>query len=189
MFRTLLLVAPATLICFAAATPQAAETDPTLRTEQYYVAAGKTYNMHANDHARMLAKYAAASKKPVPSDVVREHVKAIEENLQHARDSFAKLSPMGQNDEKVGQQLSEIEKRLGMLTGQIDSLKKVAADEAVDSTMIAKETNQMMAHMKATHQAGKEIDSALAAQMESREKFYDPNASSYYFTGEGHFID
>ena len=40
---------------------------------KYHLATGKTYNTHANDHARLLKKY-ASSGQAVPPVVVKEHL-------------------------------------------------------------------------------------------------------------------
>lgn len=184
-----LAVAVATSIGFSLVAAAAENVDSTRRAEQYYVAAGKTYNMHAHDHARMLGKYAAAANEPVPRDVVQEHADGIATNVEHARNSFAKLATAAKGDPTIKQQLAEIEKRLDQVTGQVARLKTESNDEAVDSQLLAKETAQITSDLKATHMAGKEIDNALAQQAESRDAFYNRNSPSYYFTGEGHFID
>jgi DNA repair exonuclease SbcCD ATPase subunit len=190
MSRILLVAVWVTIALFSfSVAAEADKVDPTRRAEQYYVAAGKTYNMHAHDHARMLRKYAEASNSPVPREVIREHATAIAANVDRARQSFAKLATAAKQLPNVEKQLAEIEKRLSQVSGKIAKLNTASTDEAVDSEMLAKETSEIVNDLKATHMAGKEIDSALAQQAQSRGQFYDPNSPSYYFTGEGHFLD
>jgi hypothetical protein len=159
------------------------------RAEKYYVAAGKTYNMHAHDHARMLGKYAAAHDAPVPSEVVREHVQAIDANVARARQSYTKLNTAAKTNPAVAEQLAEIEKQLKSVTAQVNKLKSASNSDKAETKAILAETDAISKSLKATHDASKEIDQALTQAIENNEQFDNRQSDSYYFTGEGHFLD
>ena len=169
-----------------------ARPDPTRRAEQYYVAAGKTYNMHAHDHARMLGKYAAAVDHPLPPAVVKEHAAAISGNVERARQAYNKLAQTARNNPTLAAQLTQIQSRLAAVTKQLAQLHASSAKEAVDARLVLSQTAAIARDLKATHLASKQIDAALvraATDAKDNHQFDDPQSSSYYFTGEGHFID
>jgi len=159
------------------------------RAERYFVAAGKTYNMHAHDHARMLGKYAAATGAPVPSGVVREHVQAIDANVARARQAYAKLIAAAKTNPAVAEQLAEIEKQLKSVTSEVNKLKTASNADTADAKLILTETDAISKNLKATHDASKEIDQALTQAIDNSDQFDDRQSDSYYFTGEGHFLD
>ena len=164
-------------------------SDAGKRAEHYYVSAGKTYNIHAHDHARMLGKYAKASDKPVSAEVIKEHTAAIRSNVAQAQKSFAKLKTAAQSNPDVAKQLAEIQKRLAQVTQQVASLE---TDKDVDAKLVVSATDAISADLKATHQTSKEVDQALNNVIENEEttdNFENRDSSSYYFTGEGHFTD
>ncbi len=183
-------LATAVGICLAASAGFAQdEAESPNRAERYYVAAGKTYNIHANDHARMLGKFAAASSKPVPGEVIQEHARAIEDNVAHARQSFAKLSTVAKSNPTVAKQLAEIEKQLTQVTSSVNRLKSVSKDDSAETNMVISEAAAISKSLKATHLASKEIDRALSQSIAQSDNFENLESPSYYFTGEGHFID
>jgi hypothetical protein len=164
-------------------------SDASKRADHYYVSAGKTYNMHANDHARMLRKYAKASDAPVPAEVIKEHTAAIRANVAHAQKQFAKLTASAQANPDVAKQLAEIQKHLMQVTQQVASLESA---KNADAKLVVSATDAITADLKATHETSKAVDQALNNVVEnedSSEQFADRDSSSYYFTGEGHFID
>ncbi len=165
-----------------------------LRGSQYYVAAGKTYNIHAHDHVRMLGKYAVASDKPVPKGVIKEHVAAIRSNIKNALAAYTKLGDSAKDNPTVQKQLAEIQKHLASVSQQVSHLDDQATDEGVESKLVLSEATAMAKDLKATHDASKEIDTALAqaaenSPQEQTARFDNLDSSNYYFTGEGHFID
>lgn len=186
----------AIVACFASlglallALPEIAPADDAAkRAEQYQVAAGKTYNMHANDHARILGKYAKATGKPVPKAVVAEHTKAIRSNVTQAQQAYKKLATAAGDNPQLAAQLAEIQKRLAAVSKKVDELESDNDAEAKD---IVNATMDISADLKATHDASKAIDAAIAAQLQTddqQEEFADRQSSDYYFTGEGHFLD
>ncbi len=177
-------------ICLAASAGFAQDdAESPNRAERYYVAAGKTYNIHANDHARMLGKYAAAAGKPVPGDVIREHTAEIEDNVAHARKSFAKLSTVAKSNPAIAKQLAEIEKQLTNVTTSVNHLKSASKDDTAEASMVMSEAAAISKSLKATHLASKEIDQALSQSISKSDQFENIEKPSYYFTGEGHFID
>jgi chromosome segregation ATPase len=186
----------AIIACFASlglallALPERAPADDAAkRAELYQVAAGKTYNIHANDHARMLGKYAKATGKPVPKEVVAEHAKAIRTNVVQAQQAFKKLSMVAAGNPQVAAQLAEIQKRLAAVTKKVDALQTDNDAEAKD---IEDATSDISADLKATHDASKQIDAALASELQTTDEsdeFEDRQTGDYFFTGEGHFLD
>lgn len=182
--------------CFAAlalallALPERAPADDAAkRAEQYQVAAGKTYNMHANDHARILGKYAKATGKPVPSSVIQEHTKAIRSNVAQAQQAYKKLASAASNNPQLTAQLAEIQKRLDSVTKKVAELE---TDKDAEANVIVQATTDISADLKATHDASKAIDAALTAQLQTQDQadeFTDRQSDDYYFTGEGHFLD
>lgn len=185
-----MLVCGASLGLALLALPQQAPADDAAkRAEQYQVAAGKTYNMHANDHARMLGKYAKATGKPVPKEVVREHTKAIKSNVAQAAQAYKKLAASAGDNPQVAAQLAEIQKRLAEVSKKVAELE---SDKDAEAKVIEDATTDISADLKATHDASKAIDAALTAQLQSQDQsdeFTDRQSSDYYFTGEGHFLD
>lgn len=163
--------------------------DATKRAELYHIAAGKTYNMHAHDHARMLGKYAAATGQAVPREVIQEHTAAIRSNVKQAQAAYAKLAVAAKSNPNIAKQLAEISKRLAQVTAQVNQLD---SQKSAESKLVVTATDAMSEDLKATHQASKEIDQALAAaaaRTEQSDEFENRQDPSYYFTGEGHFID
>ena len=163
--------------------------DAAKRAELYQVAAGKTYNTHAHDHARMLGKYAAATAQPVPREVIQEHTAAIRANVKRAQTAYAKLGVSAKSNPNFARQLAEITKRLAQVSAQVNQLE---TQNSADSKLVVTATDSISQDLKATHPASKEIDQALTAAAATTEKsgsFDNPQDSSYYFTGEGHFID
>jgi hypothetical protein len=174
-------ISPALL---AADSPAAAR-----RGDHYQLATAKTQNIHANDHARLLAKYAAASNEPVPSDVVNHHLAAIRANTELAAKSYGKLSAATKQDAVVSKQLAEINARLAKVNELVSQLEAQSKQEATESKAIIAKTNALSQEFKATHVASKAIDRAFVQAAQQDESFSDRDSSDYYFTGEGHFID
>ncbi len=165
---------------------------PTVRGDQYLVAAAKTYNMHANDHARLLGKYAAASDKPVAGAVIKNHVDAIRANTNMAKNLYDRLSSTAKNDPLVSKQLAAINARLAKVNELVDQLEAQSKEESTESKDVIAKTDALSQELKATHMASKAIDNSLmqAAQSELQsDEFADRQSSDYFSTGEGHFLD
>ncbi|HVC93122.1 MAG TPA: hypothetical protein VND64_05495, partial [Pirellulales bacterium] len=89
---------------------KAPQVDANGKAEQggaYHVAAGKTYNMQAQDHARMLQKYADLGDK-VPGDVVQDHAAAIRFNTKGAKKSFARLAESDPDNAALGNLVEQL---------------------------------------------------------------------------------
>jgi hypothetical protein len=92
----------------------------------------------------------------------------------------------------LAKQLDLVNARLNEVTKQIAALAAANKAETAESNLVVQETADIAKNLKATHDASKEIDAALAradaaeAQQDSFDNSADPN---YYFTGEGHFQD
>ncbi len=167
-------------------------TASSVRGDQYYLATAKTHNMHANDHARLLGKYAAASDEPVPGSVIKEHVAAIRANTELAKESYDRLSAAAKKNPVVSKQLAEINSRLSKVDDLVDQLEAQSKHESTESKDVIAMTNALSKEMKATHLASKGIDQALIQADESSEQaaqFDNTQSPDYFFTGEGHFLD
>ncbi|HXT59535.1 MAG TPA: hypothetical protein VN699_12920 [Pirellulales bacterium] len=149
-----------------------------LRGEKYQLALAKTYNMQAHDHARMLDKYAALGER-VPADVVKEHAAAIRFNANAARKSFAKLGETANNPALAGQ-FAQMQQRLNKVTELADRLEaQVEQEGSGESQLVGSQSAEISRQLRANHVDAQEADG----------NFYGSDSESYYFTGEGHFVD
>jgi hypothetical protein len=190
MHRIILLALVAFAVARTASTLLAADSAATARRgDHYHLATAKTQNIHANDHVRLLGKYAAASVEPVPAAVVKHHLDAIRANTQLAGKAYGKLSSAAKQDPAVSKQLAEINARLAKVNELVEQLETQSKDEAVESKAVIAKTIALSQELKATHQANKAIDQAFLQDEQQEEQFTDTDSSDYYFTGEGHFID
>ncbi len=166
--------------CCAAAygaqqTPQpAAGKTATADDSNYNLAEARMHNIHANDHIRLLHKYAAAHKT-VPPAVVKERTDTAKFHVQKARASYAKMRESAKDQPAMTKQLDVIDARLAKLTEMIDKLQKQNAE----AKSVMAQTAAITAQMAATHAANDEID----------RNFYNMDSSSYYTDGLGHFTD
>jgi uncharacterized membrane protein YccC len=145
---------------------------------KYHVTAGRIHNMHANDHARMLRKYAALGDK-VPSDVVQEHAAAIRSSTEAATKSFARLGKTAGDNAALAKQVAQLQKRLDKVSLVLKQLEAQSAGSAADSKMVTARTNEISQHLRANHNDLRTIDN----------DFYDSDSDAYYETGEGHLVD
>jgi len=145
---------------------------------EYHLAAGKTYNMHAHDHARMLLKYAGAGDQ-VPADVVQDHVASIRFNTEAARKSYIRLAKSSGASAVLVQKVEQMQKRLDKVNTELEQLEAHAAKNAVESRTVIARANAVSRHLHANHDDLRAID----------DGFYDSGSDSYYETGEGHFVD
>ncbi len=194
MKRVTVISAIATLILvgIVASLPAAGPVSPTVRGDQYHIATAKTHNIHANDHARLLSKYAEASDEPVPGAVIKAHVDAIRADTELARQSYNRLSVGTQEEHLVSMQLAEISARLAKVDELIEQLEAQSEQETSESQAVIAKVNALSTELKAAHAANKAIEQVFieTAQREVRsEQFSNRQSSDYYFTGEGHFID
>ncbi|HVC97722.1 MAG TPA: hypothetical protein VND64_28885 [Pirellulales bacterium] len=144
----------------------------------YHVAAGKTYNMQAHDHARMLQKYADLGDE-VPRDVVQDHAAAIRFNTEAAKKSYDRLAKSEPGNAALAKIVEQLRKRLELVTAELELLEAQEAEIAAASKTIMARTNEISKHLQANHRALRAID----------DDFYDSSSDSYYTTGEGHFVD
>jgi hypothetical protein len=160
-----------------AKTPAAAPADDkaaATRDSKYHLAMAKAHNTHANDHIRLLHKYAAVHQT-VPPDVLQDHAESSQFHLQKARASYAKLRETSQGQQNLTKQLDTIDARLAKLN---DMMTKLQAQNA-ESKAIMAHTAAITAQMAANHQDSEEVD----------RNFYNMDSSSYYTEGLGHFTD
>jgi hypothetical protein len=78
---------------------------------------------------------------------------------------------------------------LAQVTQKLDSLE---SSKDADAKLVVSATDAITADLKATHDTSKAVDQALNNVIENEDseaEFDNRDSSSYYFTGEGHFID
>jgi len=162
----------------------------TRRTDKYQIAAAKTYNMHAHDHARLLSKYAAASSAAVPAAVLKEHAAAIRSNAAAATKAYSQISAATKNDPKNVAQMAEIQQSLAKVTSLVNELEaQKMEDQVAEAKLIQEKMAAVNQELKETHEASKKIDAAISMANQNTDEFEDRQSDSYYFTGKGHFID
>lgn len=159
------------------------------RGDAYHLAAGKTYNIHANDHARLLGKFAAAAEHPVSSDVIAPHAALIRVNAEAAQKAYRRIGNTAGNDTQTKAQLAEIQQRLTKVTELVNQLESQSAKQALDAKLVLERATAISQQLKQTHLASRRIDQIFSAAVQTGGEFTDRDSDSYYFTGEGHFID
>jgi len=155
------------------------QDETSLQGEKYHLALGKTYNMQAHDHARLLSKYAAVGER-VPAEVVKEHAAAIRFNAQAARKSFTKLEGLAKTDPALSQQVAQMQQRLDKVNALVAQLEaRVEQQGELQSETVAAQTAEISQQLRSNHVSARETDN----------RFYNADSDAYYFTGEGHFVD
>ncbi len=150
-----------------------------LQAEKYHLALGKTYNMQAHDHARLLSKYAAIGER-VPADVVQEHAAAIRFNAQAAKKSFSRLEGLAKTDPALSQQVAQMQQRLDKVNALVAQLEaRVAQQGELQADTVAAQSAEISQQLRSNHAGARETDN----------RFYNADSDAYYFTGDGHFVD
>ncbi|HEY2839804.1 MAG TPA: hypothetical protein VGJ26_11680 [Pirellulales bacterium] len=129
------------------------------RGDSYYLQRAQIDTAHAADHARLAEEY-LATKEPVQD--AKEHAKAIRNGVLSARRSHAMLSEAAKKDAEISKKLAEVaakEKQLLALADRIDPPVVVPVIRP-RSTFVVVEDREPLRFRQ-----------------------------SYYFDGEGHFID
>jgi hypothetical protein len=174
--QLLLAAALTALVCHLA---RADDQDAASRQGgKYHVAAGKTYNMQAHDHARILQKYAALGEQ-IPAEVVRDHAAAIRFNTEAANRSYTRLGKSAGNNAALAKQVKQLQDRLAKVSGSLKQLEAEAARNTAASKTVIARTNEISRQLRANHNDLRTIDN----------DFYNSDSDSYYTTGEGHFVD
>jgi len=158
----------------ATAKAQAASGDQATRNAKYRLAMAKAHTVHANDHIRMLNKYAALHQD-VPAEVVQEHADTAKYHIQAAKSSYAKLREHAKGQPDVTKQLDAIDARMAKLSAMVDKLQ---AENKQAETVLA-HTAAISAQLKQAHDANADVE----------DNFYNMDSSSYYTDGLGHFVD
>jgi hypothetical protein len=172
-------LASAILVLATSALAADGQDETSLQGEKYHLALGKTYNMQAHDHARLLSKYAAVGER-VPADVVKEHAAAIRFNAQAARKSFTKLEGLAKTDPALSQQVAQMQQRLDKVNALVAQLEaRVEQQGELQSETVAAQTAEISQQLRSNHVSARETD----------DRFYNADSDAYYFTGEGHFVD
>jgi len=159
---------------------RSAEDDkkPKAHGHAYNFAVGRTYIVHAFDHARILRDYAKHGES-VPKEVVAEHTKGINKKVEEGRESYAKLAEAAKTDPAVAKKLADIQKQLDTV---LALAKKIEAeqkpDDGVATKTVSLHTKSIEEQLQASHG-----DSQDTAELFSTEP------DSYYFSGRGHFED
>jgi hypothetical protein len=144
---------------------------------KYYLAAGRTYNNQAQDHARMLKKYAALGEQ-VPANIVHEHAAAIRFNTEGARRSYTRLARSAGDNAELAQQIKQLQERLDKVAATLKQLEDASREKANAQAVIAR-SNEISQQLRDNHNDLRRID----------EAYYNSDSDSYYTTGEGHFVD
>lgn len=125
----------------------------------YYLQRAQVDTAHATEHARLAQEY-LASKAPVRD--AKEHAKAIRSGVISARRSHAMLSAAARNDAEIAKKIAEItakEKQLLALADRIDPPVVVPVSRPRNVVTVVEDREPLRFRQ------------------------------SYYFDGEGHFID
>ena len=77
---------------------------------------------------------------------------------------------------EIVKHLTDVDKRLDKVLALVNQLE---AQRNADAKVLAAQTAAISAELKANNDAAQSIDS----------NFYNMDSSSYYSTGEGHFVD
>lgn len=136
-----------------------ATTTRAARGDTYYLQRAQIDTAHANEHARLAQDY-LATKEPVKD--AQEHAKAIRSGVHSARRSHAMLSAAAKKDAEISQKLAEItakEKQLLALADRIDPPVVVPVIRPRNVVVVVEDREPLRFRQ------------------------------SYYFDGEGHFID
>jgi hypothetical protein len=173
------LLAAATFMVIALNAVQAEDQDgKSKQADEYYLALGRTHNMQAHDHARLLQKYAARSDR-APADVIHDQAAAIRFNAEAAKKSFARQGKSAGDNAALAKQVVQLQKRLDKVIASVKQLEDLSAGKSASAKAVVARTNDISQQLRANHNDLRTID----------RDFYDSDSDSYYETGEGHFID
>jgi hypothetical protein len=173
------LLAAATFMAIALNAVQAKDQDgKSEQADEYYLALGRTHNMQAHDHARLLQKYAARSDH-APADVIHDQAAAIRFNAEAAKKSFALQGKSAGDNAALAKQVVQLQKRLDKVIASVKQLEDLSAGKSASAKAVLARTNDISQQLRANHNDLRAID----------RDFYDSDSDSYYETGEGHFID
>lgn len=149
-----------------------ADDDNDNRGDIYYLAAARVYNRHVYDHARMLSQYSSAGNKPVPADVLKEHVEMMRWYLQNTNKSLAKISPAAKSNPMVATKVADMQGRTAKLLGIVDRLEaESAAAESADAKKLIEMTAEMTQALKTMH-----FDTSASI------KYFSPNQPTGWYT-------
>jgi len=136
-----------------------AKTSPIARGDAYYLQRAQIDTAHAHEHARLAQEY-LATREPVKD--AKEHAKAIRNGVVSARRSHAMLSDSAKADAEIAKKIADIkakERQLLALADRIDPPIVVPMIVPQRPVVIVEDRQPLRFHQ------------------------------SYYFDGEGHFID
>jgi hypothetical protein len=169
-------------LCLVVSTSTAAgdeaRDDDARQTERHHLAAGKTHNLQAHDHARLLGKYAGASDR-ASAEIVKGQTAAIRASAQAAKKSFAKVGQTAPDNRELAARVAQLQERLDQVTELSNRLESQLRQPAVDSRTAAEYSSAVSELLRANHASIKQVD----------QDFYNSQSDSYYSTGEGHFVD
>jgi len=129
------------------------------RGDAYYLQRGQIDTEHANDHARLAEEYMAMSGL---GEAAKDHARAIRTGVKSARQSHSMLSDVAKKDAEIAKKLASIaerEKQLLALADRIDPPVNITITRR--PAMVVQEERVLPTRIQ----------------------------QSYYFHGEGHFID
>ncbi len=165
---------PATKSPAPSSKEQAASGDQATRSAKYRLAMAKAHTLHANDHIRLLNKYAALHEE-IPAEVVQEHTDTAKYHIQAAKNSYAKLREHAKGQPDMTKQLDAMDARMAKLSAMVDKLQA----ENTQAERVLAHTAAISAQLKQAHDANEDVE----------DNFYNMDSSSYYTEGLGHFVD
>ncbi len=168
----------AALIVAALTAPTENEQPQAQHSGKYQVAAGKTYNIQAHAHTRLLQKYAALGEK-VPAEVVREHVSAIRFNTESARKSYSRLAKVDAGNADLAKRVEQMQARLDKVSAALERMEGEVSGNHANSQAVIANAKEISQRLNENHRDLRRIDN----------DFYDSTSDAYYVTGEGHFVD
>jgi hypothetical protein len=151
----------------------------TLKIESgFHLATGRAYSAHANDHSKLLRKYAERTGN-VPQSVQNEHAAALRRNVVSAQAAFAKLRADAKGNPSVAKKLDDIDTRLDKIIHLLNTLEVNERKDDAKTDSIVSWVKSVSEHLQAVDSAAEDLG----------DNFYDRDSPSYYTTGEGHYID
>ena len=137
-----LLLTAATFMVIALNAVQAEDQDgKSKQADEYYLALGRTHNMQAHDHARLLQKYAARGDR-APADVIHDQAAAIRFNAEAAKKSFARQGKSAGDNAALAKQVVQLQKRLDKVIASVKQLEDLSAGKSASAKAVVARTNE-----------------------------------------------
>jgi hypothetical protein len=126
-----------------------------LQGDAYYFSIGQMYDLHAFQHAKMLAKF-SADGATIPPEVLTEHVAAIRTNVAAADKAFSKISPATKKSPTTAKKLAELEQANHTILELCIKLVAAAKGNEIRSEAIAAHAADLKQQLTAAYQSAQE---------------------------------